>query len=64
MVLHHYQSGSGKDLILEYVKSWNESREEYKLIGEMISLRKAEKITPGSKQQVISRIEKGTWLLL
>ena len=28
-----------------FAKSWNESREEYKLIGEMISLRKAEKIT-------------------
>lgn len=48
-----------------FAKSWNESREEYKLIGEMISLRKAEKITQsqlasitGSKQQVISRIEK------
>lgn len=48
-----------------FTKAWNESREEYKLIGEMISLRKAEKITQsqlaaitGSKQQVISRIEK------
>lgn len=48
-----------------FAKAWNESREEYKLIGEMISLRKAEKITQsqlaaitGSKQQVISRIEK------
>lgn len=48
-----------------FAKVWNESREEYKLIGEMISLRKAEKITQsqlaaitGSKQQVISRIEK------
>lgn len=48
-----------------FAKTWNESREEYKLIGEMISLRKAEKITQsqlatitGSKQQVISRIEK------
>lgn len=47
-----------------FAKAWNESREEYKLIGEMISLRKAEKITQsqlaaitGSKQQVISRIE-------
>ena len=42
-----------------------ESREEYRLIGEMISIRKAEKVTQtelaeltGSKQQVISRIEK------
>ncbi len=48
-----------------FAKAWNESREEYKLIGQMISLRKAEKITQsqlaaitGSKQQVISRIEK------
>ena len=48
-----------------FAKIWNESREEYRLIGEMISLRKAEKITQsqlaaitGSKQQVISRIEK------
>lgn len=48
-----------------FAKAWNEIREEYKLIGEMISLRKAEKITQsqlaaitGSKQQVISRIEK------
>ena len=48
-----------------FSKAWNESREEYKLIREMISLRKAEKITQsqlaaitGSKQQVISRIEK------
>ena len=46
-------------------KTWEESREEYKLIGEMISLRKREKITQsklaeliGNKQQVISRIEK------
>ncbi|MCM1050039.1 MAG: helix-turn-helix domain-containing protein [Clostridiales bacterium] len=48
-----------------FAKTWNESREEYRLIGEMISLRKAEKVTQnqlakitGSKQQVISRIEK------
>lgn len=47
-----------------FEKKWDESREEYKLIGEMISLRKAEKITQnqlaeitGNKQQVISRIE-------
>lgn len=46
-------------------KTWEGSREEYKLIGEMISLRKQEKITQsklaeltGNKQQVISRIEK------
>lgn len=44
---------------------WEERREEYRLIGEMISLRKAQKITQselakltGNKQQVISRIEK------
>lgn len=49
----------------EFKKAWDDSREEYRLIGEMISLRKAEKITQGqlaemtgSKQQVISRIEK------
>ena len=46
-------------------KTWDESREEYKLIGEMIRLRKQEKVTlsrlaeiAGNKQQVISRIEK------
>lgn len=44
---------------------WEGSREEYRLIGEMISLRKPQKITQsqlakltGNKQQVISRIEK------
>lgn len=49
---------------LEFKKSWDESREEYRLIGEMISLRKKEKITQsklaeltGNKQQAISRIE-------
>lgn len=49
----------------EFKKAWDDSREEYRLIGEMVSLRKAEKITQGelaeltgSKQQVISRIEK------
>ena len=48
----------------EFRKAWDESRNEYKLIGEMISLRKQEKITQkelalltGNKQQVISRIE-------
>lgn len=46
-------------------KAWDESREEYKLIGEMTALRKQEKMTQsrlaeitGNKQQVISRIEK------
>lgn len=49
----------------EFQKMWDDSREEYRLIGEMIALRKAEKITQkelanmiGSRQQVISRIEK------
>ena len=37
----------------KFQKQWDDSREEYRLIGEMIALRKAEKIT-----QVISRIEK------
>ena len=49
----------------KFKKAWEESREEYRLIGEMIRLRKQEKITQsklseitGNKQQVISRIEK------
>lgn len=49
----------------KFKKAWDESRAEYKLIGEMISLRKQEKITQkelaaltGNKQQVISRIER------
>ncbi|MDD3222289.1 MAG: XRE family transcriptional regulator [Clostridia bacterium] len=49
----------------QFKKEWDESREEYRLIGEMISLRKKEKITQsklaeltGNKQQVISRIER------
>ena len=29
----------------EFKKNWDESRAEYKLIGEMISLRKKEKMT-------------------
>ena len=44
----------------EFKKAWDESRAEYKLIGEMISLRKQENITQkelasltGNKQQVI-----------
>lgn len=44
---------------------------EYKLIGEMISLRKQENITQkelasltGNKQQVISRIEQGKKVFL
>lgn len=46
-------------------KAWEESREEYRLIGEMIALRKQQQMTQGelaekigSKQQVVSRIEK------
>lgn len=49
----------------EFRKVWDESREEYRLIGEMISLRKKQKVTQtqlaeitGNKQQVISRVEK------
>lgn len=48
-----------------FAKAWDESRNEYELIGEMIKLRKSEKITQtqlaaitGTKQQVISRVEK------
>lgn len=49
----------------KFKKAWDESRAEYKLIGEMISLRKQENVTQkelavltGNKQQVISRIER------
>lgn len=49
----------------EFRKAWDESHAQYKLIGEMISLRKQENITQkelasltGNKQQVISRIER------
>lgn len=49
----------------EFQKIWEENRAEYRLIGEMISLRKQKKITQkelalltGNKQQVISRIER------
>lgn len=49
----------------EFRKAWDESRAEYKLIGEMISLRKQENITQkelsklsGKTQQTISRIER------
>lgn len=45
-------------------KKWDDSRDEYRLIGEMISLRKQHKITQkqlaimtNNKQQSISRIE-------
>lgn len=49
----------------EFKVLWESSREEYRLIGEMIRLRKEENITQselakmaGTRQQVISRIEK------
>lgn len=49
----------------EFKQAWDDSRAEYRLIGEMISLRKQEKMTQkelasltGNKQQVISRIER------
>ena len=49
----------------DFKKVWDDSREEYRLIGEMISLRKQKNVTQGelaelvgSRQQVISRIEK------
>lgn len=48
-----------------FAKSWDESRTEYKLLAELVQLRKAQKMTQeelatitGNKQQVISRIEK------
>ena len=48
----------------EFRKMWDDSREEYRLIGEMVALRKKQKMTQsnlaeltGNKQQVISRIE-------
>lgn len=54
-----------KEQSLAFKKAWDESREEYRLIGEMISIRKQNKLTQsklaemtGNKQQVISRIEK------
>lgn len=54
-----------RELDAEFKKVWDESRAEYRLIGEMISIRKQEKITQkdlasltGNKQQVISRIER------
>lgn len=49
----------------DFKKAWDESRTEYRLIGEIISLRKRENITQkelasltGNKQQIISRIER------
>ena len=54
-----------KQLSSEFKKTWDDSREEYRLIGEMVSIRRKEKITQtklaaltGTKQQVVSRIEK------
>lgn len=54
-----------REISPEFCKAWDESRAEYKLIGEMIALRKQEKLTQkelakltGNKQQVISRIER------
>ena len=48
-----------------FANEWDETKEEYRLIGEMIALRKQTKTTQielakitGNKQQVISRIEK------
>ena len=48
-----------------FKNAWDNSREEYRLIGEMVSLRRKAKITQtklatliGTKQQVVSRIEK------
>lgn len=49
----------------DFAKVWDESRTEYKLLAELVRLRKAQKMTQeelaritGNKQQVISRIEK------
>ena len=48
----------------DFRQEWDNSRNEYKLIGEMIALRKKQKISQnqlaaltGNRQQVISRIE-------
>lgn len=49
----------------DFDRLWDESRTEYKLLAELVQLRKAQKMTQGelakitgNKQQVISRIEK------
>ena len=54
-----------KENDLEFAKIWDESRTEYKLLAELVKLRKEQKMTQGelakltgNKQQVISRIEK------
>lgn len=54
-----------KQINSDFAKMWDESRTEYKLLSELVQLRKAQKMTQeelaritGNKQQVISRIEK------
>lgn len=54
-----------KQINSDFAKLWDESRTEYKLLSELVQLRKAQKMTQeelaritGNKQQVISRIEK------
>lgn len=49
----------------EFARAWDENRTEYKLLAELVRLRKEQNITQselatmtGNKQQVISRIEK------
>lgn len=49
----------------DFREAWDNSREEYRLIGELVSLRKKNNITQkelaklsNNKQQMISRIEK------
>lgn len=49
----------------EFAKVWDDSRTEYKLLAELVRLRKEQNLTQselatmtGNKQQVISRIEK------
>jgi DNA-binding XRE family transcriptional regulator len=49
----------------KFKKAWEDNQAEYRLIGEMIALRKQKKLTQselafltGNKQQVISRIER------
>lgn len=37
----------------EFKKAWNESREEYRLIGEMISIRKQNKISQSKLVEII-----------
>lgn len=54
-----------KSIDSEFARTWDESRTEYKLLSELVKLRKEQNITQqelaqltGNKQQVISRIEK------